>query len=106
DGRNDVVVSAGPGGGPRVRVLDGSKLTQIKSTDLAATGAMIADYFAYDPAFGGGVSVAVVDQNGDGVGEIVTGSGPGGPPVVRIFDVNGGVKQLTEFEPFDPSFTH
>ena len=48
----------------------------------------IASFYAYDPAFSGGVDVAVGDLNGDGVGEIVTGAGPGGGPHVRAFSLS------------------
>ena len=46
DGRADVVTGVGLGGGPDVRVFD------------AVTGAELTGFFAYDPAFRGGVFVA------------------------------------------------
>jgi hypothetical protein len=51
DGRADVVVGAGPGGGPHVEVFDGA------TGGLLATP--LASFFAYDPGFTGGVSVGV-----------------------------------------------
>src|SRR5262249_45958222 len=51
-----------------------------------ATGAVIAQFFAYDPGFRGGVSVAGADMNGDGRADIVTGAGPGGGPHVKVFN--------------------
>jgi len=74
DGRVDIVVGAGPGGGPHVKVFDGVTRQEIRS------------FFAYDPAFSGGVSVAAADLDQNGVVEIVTGAGPGGAPHVRVFN--------------------
>jgi uncharacterized protein GlcG (DUF336 family) len=75
DGNPDLVVGPGPGGGPRVVVIDG------------ATGTPAFSFMAYDSSFTGGVNVAVGDIDGDGKPEIVTGAGNGGGPLVRTFDV-------------------
>jgi hypothetical protein len=74
DGVLDMVVGAGPGGGPRVVVIDGALGTQTKS------------FFAFESTFTGGVYVATADLNGDGKSEIIVGAGEGGGPRVRIFD--------------------
>jgi hypothetical protein len=50
----------------------------------------VASFYAYDPSFIGGVFVGVGDVTGDGVAEIVTGSGVGGGPRVRAFSLVGG----------------
>ena len=71
-----VVTGPGPGGGPDVGVFSGS-------------GAVITHFFAYDPAFAGGVFVAGGDLRGDGVGRIVTGTGEGGGPIVMAFSADG-----------------
>jgi VCBS repeat-containing protein len=74
DGVLDVITAPGPGGGPHVRIWDGATLTEI------------GGFFAYNPAFPGGVFVAAGDVNGDGRADIITGAGPGGGPHVRIWD--------------------
>lgn len=74
DGVDDLVIAPGSGGGPRIRILNGQ------------TGAQLADFFVYEPSFRGGVTVAVADVNGDNKGDIVTGTGSGGGPRVRILD--------------------
>ena len=89
DGFDDIVVGAGVTGSPRVAVYKNL------STQDATTGAVtfnpfrqdqaLADFFAYDSSFRGGVYVDIGDQNGDGVPDIVTGVGPGGGPNVRVF---------------------
>jgi serralysin len=59
-----------------------------------ATHAEISSFFAYDVGFTGGVFVAVGDINGDGYGEVVTGSGQGARPHVKVFDGRtGGLMQ-------------
>ena len=51
-----------------------------------ATGAEVQSYFAYAADFAGGVWVAAGDVTGDGVAEVVTGTGIGGGPHVKLFD--------------------
>ncbi|HEX4613597.1 MAG TPA: VCBS repeat-containing protein, partial [Urbifossiella sp.] len=85
DGVADLVVGAGPGGGPRVAVYDG------------LTGSLIYDFFAYEPSFRGGVTVAVGDINQDGFGDIIVGTGVGGGPRVRAFSGKDLSPILDEF---------
>ncbi|MCW5943504.1 MAG: FG-GAP repeat protein [Fimbriimonadaceae bacterium] len=91
DGIQDIIAGAGPGGSPRVRVFDGG------------TGAALADFFAYEPSFTGGVFVAGGDTNADGYAEVVVGAGPGGGPRVRVFDGLTNAR-LLDFLAFDPGF--
>ena len=70
----DIIVGAGAGGGPEVRIFDGR------------TNSILKSFFAYDASFRGGVSVATLDFNGDGILDLVTGAGPGGAPHVKVFD--------------------
>ena len=74
DGILDIIAGAGPGGGPEVRIFDGASLNVLRA------------FFAYDQSFTGGVSVATIDFNGDGILDLVTGAGPGGAPHVKVYD--------------------
>src|SRR5262249_25685455 len=85
DGFADIVVApdAGANAGPLVLVFSGKALM----TGVAVGQAQLLPGFdAYDPAFHGGVRVAVGDTNGDGLADIITGPGFGGGPLVTIFD--------------------
>jgi hypothetical protein len=91
----DLVVAAGPGGGPHVKVLD-SKTGEPISGPLGS-------FYAYDPAFGGGVNVASGDVNGDGWADVVTAAGSGGGPHVKVFSGKTGAL-VGEFYAFAPEF--
>jgi hypothetical protein len=73
DGHADLVVGAGAGGGPRVRVLSGRDLS------------VLSDYFAFEDGFRGGVNVSAGDVDGDGVADVVAAPAAGGGPRVRAF---------------------
>jgi acrosin len=106
DGFADVIVGAGPGGGPHVKVIDGRKLNQTQANGEIADSALLMGFMAYDTSFHGGVFVAAGDVNGDGFADVVTGAGPGGGPHVKAFSgVNGAVLvSFMAFGPYNPSF--
>jgi hypothetical protein len=93
-----VVTGADAGGGPQVNVFD-------------LAGNLRFSFFAYDPAFRGGVRVAVADINRDGISDIITAPGPGGSPDIRIFNGQGlqfagpSSDIMTEFLAYDAFFT-
>jgi len=131
DGNDDIVVGAGAGGGPHVRVFrsDGLLISQffaynknfrggvniacgdlhgdgkaevIASIEKDATptvrvfsgyGRLMTNFFAYEPNFYNGVNVATGDLDGNGISEILTGPALGGSSKIRIFDLNGNLKQ-------------
>ncbi len=93
DGTGDIVTAPGPTGGPHVKVFSGR------------TGSLIKSFFAYAPAFTGGVFVAAADVNGDGRAEVVTGADAGGGPQVEVFDLRNAVPSLVaNFYAYDPAF--
>lgn len=92
DGVNEIVTGAGAGCSPQVRVFD--QLGKAKFTN---------GFYAYEPNVKTGVFVAVGDLDGDGVGEIVTGNGPGGGPQVRVFN-RFGTPTIGGFFAYDKNF--
>jgi uncharacterized repeat protein (TIGR01451 family) len=96
DGYADIITAPASNGGPNVKVFDGR------------TGTVIASFMAYNYEFTGGVRVTAGDFNQDGLADIVTGTGPGGGPHVKIFNsatlgavgtVPGLITQFFAFEP-------
>ncbi len=87
----DIIVAAGPGGGPRVRVYDGDTLE------------VAEDFFAFEPTFTGGVNVASGDVGQTGFDDIVVGAGVGGGPRVRVFR-SDDLAIIRDFFAYDSSF--
>jgi VCBS repeat protein len=92
----DIIVGAGPGGGPHVEIFSGATGQLIDSP--------IASFMAFDPSFGGGVYVAGGDVNGDGRGDLIVGAGAGGGPHVRVFSGQDGSLLFNDFV-YESTFT-
>ena len=91
NGAMDIIAGAGNGGGPRVVVFDG------------LTRTITSSFYAFDPRFRGGVSVAAFNMQGDAAFEIVVAAGPGAGPAVAVFNgANHAV--IKAFYAFDPNF--
>lgn len=86
-----VVTGLGSGSFPQVKVFT-ANFDPLKS------------FFAYAPTFRGSIAVAAGDVTGDGQPEVVTGTGPGGGPHVRIFNLEGQV--VRQFFAFDRRARH
>jgi hypothetical protein len=80
DGRGDLAVAAGFGGGPRVAIFDGMSIANPTPVKL------IGDFFAFEPTLRNGIFLAAGDVNGDGSADLITAGGPGGGPRVQILD--------------------
>jgi len=77
DKRKEIIVAAGFGGAPQIRILDNRCRT------------LSPGFFAFEKSWRTGVNVAVGDMNGDGKEEIIAAAGTGAAPEVRIFRKNG-----------------
>lgn len=86
---DEIITGAGAGGGPHVRIF-------------TSGGNEIGGFFAFDPAFRGGVTVATADVDANGVDEIIVGAGPGGGPHVRVLRSDG--TEVNGFFPFPEGF--
>jgi secreted trypsin-like serine protease len=87
----DILVGAGPGGGPRIKVFSGKNLTVLR------------DFFAFEPTFSGGVTIATGLINSDLQVDILVGAGPGGGPRLKVFD-GASLGVLMDFFVYDAAF--
>jgi hypothetical protein len=89
DGRAEIITAAGPGGGPHIRIVDG--------TGAPFVSAISNSFFAFDPGFVGGVFVAAGDIDGDGIPDVVAGADAGGGPHVTAISGKTGAFLLSFF---------
>ncbi|MFC1721744.1 SMP-30/gluconolactonase/LRE family protein [Patescibacteria group bacterium] len=87
-GEDEIIVSAAKGGGPHVTIHK-------------ADGSIVGNFMAYESSFRGGVKVAAVDIEGDGVSEIVTVPEFGARPA-KVFTRSGQL--ISQFYPFGSAF--
>ena len=84
DGRVDLAVAAGPGGGPRAVIYDGL-------TFFTGRTKLVNDFFVYPGAdsinLRNGIYLAIGDVNADGFGDLIAGAGLGGGP--RVLALSG-----------------
>lgn len=77
DGTIDIVTGAGQGGGPHIRAFSGKN------------GGVLANFFAFDPNYRGGVNVTAGDVNGDGKVDIVAAPASSGATQVYVYAATG-----------------
>jgi len=80
DGKDDLIVAAGFGGGPRIAIFDGFTVPSGAPTRL------VSDFFAFEQGLRNGVFISAGDLNGDGRDDLIFGGGPGGGPRIRAAD--------------------
>jgi hypothetical protein len=93
NGFADVIVGAGAGGGSRVQVYSGSSAGVITSSTLN-------DFFAYSPAFTGGVVVAAGQRDAVAGEEIITAPASGGGYNIKSFNGKGTGNNPTVIDNF------
>jgi hypothetical protein len=95
DGLPDIILGTGPGGGSRVRVLDGATYADV-----------VQQFSAFENGFTGGIYLAAADFDGDGRAEVVVTPDQGGGPRVRVLSVaNGQANPVADFFGInDPNF--
>jgi hypothetical protein len=96
DGVPDIIVGAGPGGAPQVRVYDGRTFQPL-------AGPLSSFLGIFPTGFTGGVFVAAGDVDGDGFADIIVGADAGGGPEVNVFSGRTGAV-LYSFLAFPASF--
>ena len=82
DGKDELVVAAGQGGGPRIAVYDGRTLRPQNT----APSRLIGDFVAFEPGLNNGAYVALGDINGDGSDDLIVGAGEGGGARTKVYD--------------------
>lgn len=85
NGNDEIIVSAGPGGGPHVQVFTGD-------------GELRNEFFAYERSFTGGVEVTTLDFDGDKKYEIAAAPAGGRARNIKIFSGSGAV--IFEFQAY------
>ena len=89
DNTPDIVVVAGPGGGPRTAFFNGA---EVFSSD--APSRLFNDQYLYDENSRDGFFIALGDVDGDGIADVMLSSNTGGSTLIQIWDgslLNEGV---------------
>jgi FG-GAP repeat len=90
DGKDDIIVGAGAGGGPHVKVFSGQ------------TGQLLKQFFAFDQNYSGGVNLSAGEFTSDDKADIVVGSNGGMKATVAVFSGEDAslVKRLEPYGSF------
>ena len=111
DGRAEIIVGGGPGGGPRVRIVNAALLLGLPNLEAVnlddpanlTNGLVLNNFFAGSGDSRGGVRLTTRDVNGDGLADLLTGSGTGEHSQVRVYRAASLAAAFgTSNEPADP----
>ena len=81
---------------------NGGGTAQVNVYD-SRTGAMLGTINPFGRGYTGGVSVSTGDVTGDGIADIVVGSGQGRQPTVKVFD-GATLREVTSFDAYSATF--
>ncbi len=103
DGKDELIVGAGPGGGPQIRVYD------IGTTAISgsATGATLKpiSFYAFSSKSRSGISVAAGDLDGDGKDEIIASLLTGEEAWVKAYRYNTDKTVVASFRAYAAGLT-
>ncbi len=112
DANMDIIIGAGPGAsGGRVRVVNGAQTNNVLGSGEIAPAALLANFFAFDPGFTGGLNVGSGDLNGDFLDDIlVASSSNNAVAIVKAINAtqlnnvlpNGQINPAAELRNFSP----
>ncbi|MGL4420412.1 MAG: beta strand repeat-containing protein, partial [Gemmataceae bacterium] len=99
DNTPDFIVAAGVGQAPLVTIIDGNSVLNGNTIDISTLkpSQILAQFYAFEPTFFGGVNVAAGNLNGTAGAELVIGANAGGGQRVVAFQYNKG----TSPDPFN-----
>lgn len=92
DGKDDIVIGAGLGGGPQVRSFNESG---------EFTG---FSFFPFHPDYRGGIDVDMADTDGDGVAELITSQFTNGQAWVKVYEFDAAKTIRAEFVAYADTF--
>lgn len=83
---------------PQFETIIGGGVGNVPRLQFYQDDDLVKNFYVYSSAFRGGIDVAAGDINGDGIDEVITGAGKGGPPQVKVFNASG--TKLNDFPTF------
>jgi hypothetical protein len=92
DGKDEILIGAGKGGGPHVRLFNGE-------------GSFLGySFFPFHPDFRGGVDVDMADTDGDGKDEMIVSQLSNGQAWVKVYEINAERTIKAEFIAYGTGF--